>query len=54
MEVLDKPLGSEMKVLMNVGRQPESNEQYEQAFGRFKDGYNTKTALYLCMPHEHP
>jgi hypothetical protein len=51
MEVLDKPLGSEVKVLMNVFQQIESGEQYEQAFGRFKDGYDTKTALYMLMFH---
>lgn len=45
MEVPDKLLGSEMKVLMNVRQQPESGQQYKQAFGRFKDGYDTKTVF---------
>lgn len=47
MEVPDKPLGSEVKVLVNVPQQPESGQQDKQSFGRFKDGYDTKTVFYM-------
>jgi hypothetical protein len=45
MEVPNKPLGSEMKILMDVRQQPESGKQNKQSFGRFKDGYDTKTVF---------
>ena len=51
MEVPDKLLGSEMKVLMNVRQHPASGQQDKQSFGRFKDGYDTKAAFYLLTFH---
>jgi hypothetical protein len=51
MEVPDKLLGSEVKALMNVRQQPESGQQNEQSFRRFKDGYDTKTAFYSLTFH---
>ncbi len=45
MKELNKPLGGEMKVFMNVRQQAESGQQNKQSFGRFKDGYDTKTAF---------
>lgn len=45
MEVPDKPLGGEMKVLMNVRQQPEAGQQNKQSFGRFEDGYDAKTVF---------